>query len=94
MRLKPIGRVCIKMKSKSKMLSVICLSHLLPNIQNNHQYYLASFMIAAKRKIIVIDEAYYLVLAVRELKGKRMHRKAARAAIDNCSIRINLNKCT
>lgn len=80
------------MKCQSKALSVICLSHLTPNINNTHHNYLTSFMIAAKRKIIVIDEAYYLVLAVRELKGKRMHCKAARAAIDNCSIRINLNK--
>lgn len=82
------------MKIKSKELSVICLSHLAPNINNTHHYYLASFMVAAKKKIMVIDEAYYLVLAIRELKAKKMHRKAARAAIDNCNIRINLNKNT
>lgn len=82
------------MKVKFKELSVICLNHLMPNINNPHHYYLASFMVAAKKKIMVIDEVYYLVLAVKALRQKRTHRKAARSAIGNCPIRINLNKNT
>ncbi|MEX0425941.1 hypothetical protein KDV38_19830 [Providencia rettgeri] len=82
------------MKINSKELNVICLSHLMPNINNTHNYYLSSFTVAAKRKIMVIDEIYYLMWADRELKAERTYFNAARAAIDNCSIRINLNKRT
>lgn len=82
------------MKTNSKELSTICLSHLMPNINNTHNYYLASFTVAAKRKIMVIDEIYYLMWADRELKAERTYFNTARAAIDNCSIRINLNKST
>lgn len=80
------------MKINSKELNVICLSNLMPNINNTHNYYLASFTVAAKRKIIFIDEIYYLMWADRKLKAERTHFNAARAAIDNCSIRIRLNK--
>lgn len=66
----------------------------MPNINNTHNYYLSSFTVAAKRKIMVIDEIYYLMWADRELKAERTYFNAARAAIDNCSIRINLNKST
>lgn len=78
------------MKTKSKELSGICLSHLMPNIINTHHYYLASFAISAKRKIMVIDEIYYLMWAVRELKVERPHVNAVSTAIDNCSIKIQL----
>lgn len=82
------------MKTKSKELSAICLSYLNPNINSTHHYYLASLVVAAKRKIMVIDEIYYLMWADRELKAERTYFNAARAAIDNCSIRINLNQNT
>lgn len=86
------------MKNKSKALSVICLSHLAPSIKNNHDYYLASIVVAAKKKIRVIDELSYFMLAERELRAQRTLLMGTRTVInykpiiDNCPIRLSFSQ--
>lgn len=88
------------MKNKTKELSVICLSHLAPNIKNNHHYYLASFAVAAKKKIRVIDELSYFMSAERELRVQRALLMGTRTVInykpiiDNCPIRLSFSQNT
>ncbi|HHR6019709.1 TPA: hypothetical protein ACS7Z7_003395 [Providencia alcalifaciens] len=88
------------MKNKPNELSVICLSHLAPSIKNNHDYYLASFAVAVKKKIMVIDEMSYFMLAERELRAQRAFLMGMRTVIDytpiieNCPIRIHLGQNT
>ncbi|EMY0057463.1 hypothetical protein LHV18_19055 [Providencia rettgeri] len=76
------------MKTKSKELSVICLSQLTPNIKNNPHYYLVSIAVAVKRKIMVIDEMSYFMLAVRRLRAQKALFRGARTVIDNCREKI------
>lgn len=88
------------MNYQSKVLSVICLSHLAPNINNTHHYYLASFVVAAKKKIRVIDELSYFMLAERELRVQRALLMGTRTVIndkpiiDNCSIGLSFSQNT
>lgn len=88
------------MKTKSKELSVICLSQLTHNIKNNPHYYLVSIAVAVKRKIMVIDEMSYFMLAERELKVQRALLMGTRTVInykpiiDNCPIRLSFSQNT
>lgn len=75
------------MKNKSQMLSVICLSHLTPNINNIHHYYLASIVVVAKTKIMFIDELSYFMLAERKVRAQRAHLMCRRAVITQTLIK-------